>query len=79
MRLQDVLHRVAGPHLAKVAGRANVALLLGGEARAVADCPGRAEGWGKTTVGARRAGHDALYALVKVEVTVAVVQERIGR
>ena len=44
MRLQDVLHRVAGLHLAKVAGRANVALLLGREARAVADCPGRAEG-----------------------------------
>ena len=44
MQLQEVLHRVAGPHLAKVAGRANVALLLGREARAVADCPGRAEG-----------------------------------
>ena len=44
MRLQDVLRRVAGPHLAKVAGRANVALLLGREARAGADCPGRAEG-----------------------------------
>ena len=46
MRLQGVLsiHRVAGPHLAKVAGRANVALLLGREGRAVADCPGRAEG-----------------------------------
>ena len=44
MRLQDVLHRVAGPHLAKVAGRANVALLLGREARAVADRTGRAEG-----------------------------------
>ena len=37
MRLQDVLHRVAGLHLAKVAGRANVALLLGREARAVAN------------------------------------------
>ena len=44
MQLQDVLHGVARPHLAKVAGRANVALLFGREARAEAECPGRAEG-----------------------------------
>jgi hypothetical protein len=33
----------------------------------------------RVAVGARRAGHDALYALVKVEVAVAVVEVRIGR
>ena len=42
--MQTVLHRLAGPHLAKVAGRANVTLFLGRETRAVAHCPGRAEG-----------------------------------
>jgi hypothetical protein len=42
--LQTVLHRLAGPHLAKVTGWANVTLFLGRETRAVAHCPGRAEG-----------------------------------